>query len=107
MGCELKEGDISIRLQNEKEACEFPEGNKVDCAFFTVTNKELTRKSSVVFRKGADWKAFCLSLKEGEATRELSPFKEASIKLDCASKGEEMLFSLKIDQKETTCKLSL
>lgn len=107
LACELKQGDISIVLHHEKKGCEFPEGNKLDCAFFSVTKKSVTRKSSVVFREGADWKTYCLTVKEGEKGRELSPFKEASIQLDCSSRGETMHFLLKVEAEEKSCELKL
>lgn len=105
LSCELAEGDIAIKLHHEALGCEFPEGNKIDCAYFSVSKKSTTRKSSMVFRKGIDWKNYCLTAKDGK--RELSPFKEASIKLDCNLEGEEMHFALKIEKAHKECELSL
>lgn len=95
----------SIKLIKEEKGCEFPEGNKVDCAYFSVTIGERTRTSSVVFRENSDYKSFCLTAKDGK--RELSPFKEANIFLDCTKKTSEMHFKLKFGEKEKECILAL
>ena len=86
--CSLESSNKTIELLYGKEACEFPEGNKVDCAYVvTCLEGKKVRRSGVVFRKGSNLSDFCLTAKKSEEglARKLleSADKEAMVLLKC------------------------
>ena len=63
--CFLENQDTRIELHYAPMGCEYPEGNKQDCAYVSACQKDKSynQKGRQVYRKDIDLESFCTSAK--------------------------------------------